>query len=90
MASKYGKRIVPDDDIPAMTNADFAAAKSVKAEMPDVVEVMKRNKGPIVEILTLIIPTQGRSTVSRKAPASAAACAMASLTPVRGNSVTLT
>jgi uncharacterized protein (DUF4415 family) len=45
MASKKGKRIVPDDDIPEMTKADFAAAKSLKAEMPDVVEVMKRGRG---------------------------------------------
>jgi uncharacterized protein (DUF4415 family) len=45
MASKKGKRIVPDDDIPEMTKADFAAAKSLKAEMPGVVEVMKRGRG---------------------------------------------
>lgn len=45
MASKHGKRIVCGDDIPEMTQADFAAAKSLKAEMPDVVEVMKRGRG---------------------------------------------
>jgi hypothetical protein len=45
MASQRGKRIVPDDDIPEMTNADFAAAKSLKAEMPDVVEIMKHGRG---------------------------------------------
>jgi uncharacterized protein (DUF4415 family) len=45
MASKKGKRIVPDDDIPEMTKADFAGARSLKAEMPDVVEVMKRGRG---------------------------------------------
>ena len=45
MASKPGKRIIHDDDFPEMTKADFAAAKSLKAEMPDVVEVMKRGRG---------------------------------------------
>ena len=45
MASKKGKRIVADDDIPEMTKAEFSAAKSLKAEMPDVVEVMKRGRG---------------------------------------------
>ena len=45
MASKKGKHIVADDDIPEMTKADFAAAKSLKAAMPDVVEVMKRGRG---------------------------------------------
>jgi len=45
MASKHSKRIIPDDDIPEMTKAAFAAAKSLKAEMPDVVEVMKRGRG---------------------------------------------
>jgi hypothetical protein len=45
MASKHSKRIVPDDDIPEMTKADFAAAKSLKAEMPDVVEIMKHGRG---------------------------------------------
>jgi uncharacterized protein (DUF4415 family) len=50
MASKHSKRIVPDDDIPEMTNADFAAAKSLKADMPEVVEAMKRGRGrPKVE-----------------------------------------
>jgi uncharacterized protein (DUF4415 family) len=50
MASKQSKRIVPDDDIPEMTGGDFAAAKSLKAEMPDVVEAMKRGRGrPKVE-----------------------------------------
>ena len=50
MASKHNKRIVPDDDIPEMTDADFAAAKSLKADMPDVVEAMKRGRGrPKVE-----------------------------------------
>ena len=46
MASKQSKRIAPDDDIPEMTKADFAAAKFLKAEMPDVVEVMKRGARP--------------------------------------------
>jgi uncharacterized protein (DUF4415 family) len=50
MASKHSKRIVPDDDIPEMTDADFAAAKSLKTAMPDVVEAMKRGRGrPKVE-----------------------------------------
>jgi uncharacterized protein (DUF4415 family) len=50
MASKHDKRIVPDDDIPEMTDADFAAAKSLKTNMPDVVEAMKRGRGrPKVE-----------------------------------------
>ncbi len=37
MVSKSKKHIVPDDDIPEMTGADFAAAKSLKTTMPDVV-----------------------------------------------------
>jgi uncharacterized protein (DUF4415 family) len=45
MASKHRKRIVPDDDIPEMTKADFAAAKAIKAAMPDVVAVLKRGRG---------------------------------------------
>lgn len=45
MANKHGKRIIPDDDIPEMTDADFAAAKSLRVTMPDVVEVMKRGRG---------------------------------------------
>ena len=50
MASKHRKRIVPDDDIPEMTDAEFAAAKSLKTAMPEVVEAMKRGRGrPRVE-----------------------------------------
>jgi uncharacterized protein (DUF4415 family) len=50
MASKHGKRIVPDGDIPEMAAANFAAAKSLKADMPEVVEAMKRGRGrPKVE-----------------------------------------
>jgi uncharacterized protein (DUF4415 family) len=50
MASRHSKRIVPDDDIPEMTGADFSAAKSLKSEMPEVVEAMKRGRGrPRVE-----------------------------------------
>jgi uncharacterized protein (DUF4415 family) len=50
MASKPGKRIVPDDDIPELTEADFATAKSLKADMPEVVGAMKRGRGrPKVE-----------------------------------------
>jgi hypothetical protein len=30
--------IVSDDDIPEITSADFAGAKSLKTAMPDVVE----------------------------------------------------
>jgi uncharacterized protein (DUF4415 family) len=45
MASKHGKGITPDDDIPEMTDADFTAAKSLKQNMPDVVEAMKRGRG---------------------------------------------
>lgn len=45
MANKHGKRIIPDDDIPEMTDADFVAAKSLRVTMPDVVEVMKRGRG---------------------------------------------
>lgn len=45
MTSKHGKRIIPDDDIPEMTDADFAAAKSLQVEMPDVAEAMKRVRG---------------------------------------------
>lgn len=50
MASKIGKRIVPDADIPEMADADFAAAKSLKTDMPEVVTAMKRGRGrPKVE-----------------------------------------
>ena len=50
MASKHRKRIVPDDDIPEMRDADFAARKSLNATMPEVVEAMKRGRGrPKVE-----------------------------------------
>jgi len=50
MESRHAKRIIPDDDIPEMTDADFAAAKSLKAEMPEVVAAMKRGRGrPKVE-----------------------------------------
>ncbi len=50
MASRHAKRIIPDDDIPEMTDADFAAAKSLKADMPEVVAAMKRGRGrPNVE-----------------------------------------
>jgi uncharacterized protein (DUF4415 family) len=48
MASRHGKRT--DGDIPEMTAANFAAAKSLKADMPEVVEAMKRGRGrPKVE-----------------------------------------
>jgi uncharacterized protein (DUF4415 family) len=50
MASKHGKRIILDDDIPEMKDANFAARKSLKANMPEVVEAMKRGRGrPKVE-----------------------------------------
>jgi uncharacterized protein (DUF4415 family) len=39
------KRIIPDDDIPEMTEADFARAKPMRAIMPKVVEAMKRGRG---------------------------------------------
>ena len=45
MANKHSKRIVRDEDIRKMTHADFAAAKSLQVEMPDLVEVMKRGRG---------------------------------------------
>ena len=45
MAGKPKKRIVPDDDIPEMRVADFAAAKSLKFNMPAVIEAMKRGRG---------------------------------------------
>ena len=45
MARKSKKPILPDDDIPEMTAADFAAAKSLKGDRPDVVEAMKRGRG---------------------------------------------
>jgi uncharacterized protein (DUF4415 family) len=46
MASKHGKRIVTDNDVPEVTDADFAAAKPLK--MPEVVG--KRGRGrPKVE-----------------------------------------
>jgi len=45
MATKHSRRIVPDDDIPEMTSADFSAAKSLKADMPEVVEALKRGRG---------------------------------------------
>lgn len=45
MASKNGKRIISADDIPGMTGADFAAAKSVKSDMPEVAAAMKRGRG---------------------------------------------
>jgi len=45
MASKSKKRIVVDDDIPEMRAADFARAKSLRADMPDVVAAMKRGRG---------------------------------------------
>ncbi|HKU55229.1 MAG TPA: BrnA antitoxin family protein [Rhizomicrobium sp.] len=50
MASKPGKRVFPDDDIPEMTDASFAAAKPLMTDMPEVVEAMKRGRGrPKVE-----------------------------------------
>ena len=45
MARKTKKRFVIDDDIPEMTVADFARAKSVQTTMPDVVDAMKRGRG---------------------------------------------
>jgi hypothetical protein len=42
MAKRQGKRVVPDMDIPEMTEAHFAAARPMKDVMPDVVEAMKR------------------------------------------------
>jgi uncharacterized protein (DUF4415 family) len=45
MAKRQHKRIVPDDDIPEMTAAHFAAAKTMKDSMPEVVEAMKRGRG---------------------------------------------
>lgn len=45
MVSKSKKRIVVDDDIPEMSAADFARAKSLRMDMPDVVEAMKRGRG---------------------------------------------
>ena len=38
------KRIA-DDDIPEMTEADFARAKPMREVMPQVVETMKRGRG---------------------------------------------
>jgi uncharacterized protein (DUF4415 family) len=50
MASKRKNRAVPDDDIPEMTAADFAAARSLKTDMPVVVAATKRGRGrPKVE-----------------------------------------
>lgn len=50
MASKSGKRVVPDDDIPELTEAYFAAAKPLKEVMPEIVAAMKRGRGrPKVE-----------------------------------------
>lgn len=45
MAQKTNRRIVADDEIPEMTAADFARAKSLRAAMPEVVEAMKRGRG---------------------------------------------
>ncbi|HWA90330.1 MAG TPA: BrnA antitoxin family protein [Rhizomicrobium sp.] len=45
MASKHRIRVSPDDDIPETTKADFAAATTLKAAMPDVVEAMNRGRG---------------------------------------------
>jgi len=45
MVSKRHKRFVADDEIPEMAAADFAAAKSLKKDMPSVVEAMKRGRG---------------------------------------------
>lgn len=41
--AKKKKRDVLDD--PEMTKKDFARARSLKADMPDVVEAMKRGRG---------------------------------------------
>src|SRR4051812_8854197 len=45
MATKNSKRVIPDDDIPEMTHAHFAAARRLKTDMPEVVAVMKRGRG---------------------------------------------
>jgi uncharacterized protein (DUF4415 family) len=45
MVRKTKKRVVIDDDIPEMTAADFARAKSLHATMPDVVDAMKQGRG---------------------------------------------
>jgi uncharacterized protein (DUF4415 family) len=39
------KRTFPDDDIPEMTEANFARAKPMRNVMPKVVEAMKRGRG---------------------------------------------
>jgi uncharacterized protein (DUF4415 family) len=50
VASRHAKLIIPDDDIPELADAGFAAAKSLKAEMREVVAAMKRGRGrPKVE-----------------------------------------
>lgn len=44
------KKSTPDDDIPEMTDAHFAAAKRMRDVMPEVVEAFKRGRGrPRVE-----------------------------------------
>ena len=45
MARKPKTRVTSDDDLPEMTAADFARAKSLRAAMPEVVEAMKRGRG---------------------------------------------
>ena len=45
MCSKFKDRVVPDDDIPEMTAADFRRARLMREDMPDVVEAIKRGPG---------------------------------------------
>lgn len=45
MRRKFKDRVVPDDDSPEMTAADFRRARLMREDMPDVVEAFKRGPG---------------------------------------------
>ena len=45
MDRKLKDRVIPDDDIPEMTAADFRRARLMRKDMPEVVEAFKRGPG---------------------------------------------
>jgi len=45
MDRKLKDRVVPDDDIPEMTAADFRRARLMRDVMPEVIEAFKRGPG---------------------------------------------
>ena len=67
MDRKRKERVIPDDNIPEMTAADFRRARLMREDMPEVVEAFKHGPGWQKRIADTLARSASRTKSKRRA-----------------------